>query len=563
MESRPVTRDSQGSAPADSLKGKVLGPTPDGRALLIEASGQVVTAQGDPNTQSGTPVLLRQGSDGSWKAMPLSKGLPEALREDLWNALSQVLESLPAAEAGKVPPEARAALQQLREALGGRSEAILSTSEQLFHALRQVPLPEDAPEILQQARNRPQLLKVQPQQEDQPLPVGTNFLEITGPDREGYSARLGGRPVTVQGPAGLSGNLGLWESWPAEDSRQWLTPSRPQAMPEHAPLPASVELTEPALEGFLQRILPESHSASAPELTRQTRELAATLRDVLTDFVKSRGQDPGSPPVREVDTRTLVRLLDAWSQEDSLAPAAFPNTAPEADRTRLARLLEGAVSRSRPLEEVLPELLATVHEAPQELPTLAAWAKRNLPELLRPHFPLGQGKEDPLQELALALAKDLASLPPDSPRHAQLKDVAQDLLGSDLRSRQAPDSPVQIPWLQPQPQQGYQEGNLRVLDRRGKREPSEGSRTRVAITMNPPQLGKVDASLELVGKLLRVELASADPATGELIRQNLSKLEASFKALGLSPSVTVGRDEPGLSPRPAPPANRPRLDLQA
>ncbi|MEN9353229.1 MAG: Flagellar hook-length control protein FliK [Fibrobacterota bacterium] len=560
MESQAISRDSLRSMIPDAMKGKVVGPSPDGKAILVEVAGQTLQAQGDPETSAGTPVVLRQDPDGNWKASPLNKGVPEDLRQELWQALSRFLDADPPGSTTAQGKELRQAIEQFRQALGGRSEGILSAAQETGRILRQQDLPDASPEILLDARTRPLLLKAR-SQDGQPLPSGTNFLEITGTlgkSQELYSARLGGRAAQVQGPAGLAGNLGLWESWPSNEAH-WLTPTRPQSAPSIPELPATVELSEAGLTGFLQRLLPESHTGNSPALTRETRALASLLQEVLSEAPQP---DPAAgnqttAARREVDSRTLLRLLDAWSQE---GPGL--DIFPETDKARLTRLLAGPVARSTPVEESVPRLMLLARENGQALPALADWARQNLSKLTHPHFPLGSGEEDPLRDLSLSLAKDFSNLPPDSPLRPQLKELAQEFLGSDLRSRQDPQGSVQVPWLQPQPQ-GMHEGNLRVLDRRRKPDGDSPQRTRVAITMQPPSLGKVDASLELTGRTLRVELASAEASTGQLIRQHLPTLAASLKALGLEPSVEVTKVEPTLSARPLVPAARPRLDLQA
>lgn len=575
MESRPISRDSAPNSPTESVKGKVVGPTPDGEGLIVEVAGQAFQAKGDPSTQAGTPVLLQPDRDGGWKAAPLGKSLPPELRAQLEQVLSSLLEPS-STEPFVLPAPLREALKQAQANLGAKGQAVLPQAQALAELLRRLPgLPESAPPVAREAKNRPLLLKAE---SATPPARGQQFLEITGPGPRpsaspattSYTARLGGKPIQLEGPPGLSGSLGLWDAWPASQDT-WLTPAAPRPASESLPpLPRTVERSAAGIAGVLQRLLPESLSAQDPTLSKQVADLANQIAEVLEEVpapVPAEGGTeevpaPSGPAPKEIDTRTLLRLLDAWSREES--QAVLPSQAePVPTKTRLRELLEGVVSRHAPLEVRAAALAALAGAHGNALPALEAWVRQNLSEPPKPLFPLGTGGADPLEELPLAVARDLARLPPESPLRAELREAARDLLGSDLRSGHSPDGKAQLPWVQPQPQ-GWQEGNLRVVDRRKSRGPeTPPDRTRVAISMTPPGLGQVDASLELSGLRLGVELRALDTATARLVRRELPQLERALKALGLEPALSAPEEAPKLSARRAVPQARSGLDLQA
>lgn len=576
MESRPISRDSQPSAASEPVKGKVVGPSPDGKALIVEVAGQAFQAKGDPSTQAGTPVVLQPDRDGGWKAAPLGKALPPELRAQLEQVLASLLDA-PASKGMPLPAPLQAALKQVQSNLGAKGQALLPQARTLAELLRNLPaLPESAPPLAQEARTRPLLLKAEG---TTPASKGQLFLEITGaapkpaaPSTQCYTARLGGKPVTLEGPPGLSGSQGLWDAWPAAQDT-WLTPAPARSTSEALPpLPRTVERSAAGIAGVLQRLLPESLSAQAPELARQVAELSEQLAQVLEESPLPAPSEAGTEnppaaeaaaaPSKEIDTRTLLRLLDAWSREEALPDLRDP-AGTVAPRERMRALLEGVVSRHAPLEVRAAALAALAGAHGDALPALEAWVRQNLSEPPRPLFPLGTGGADPLEELPLAVARDLARLPPESPLRAELREAARDLLGSDLRSGHSPDGKAQLPWVQPQPQ-GWQEGNLRVVDRRKSRGPeTPPDRTRVAISMTPPGLGQVDASLELSGLRLGVELRALDAETARLVRRELPQLERALKALGLEPTLSAPEEAARLSARRAVPPPRNGLDLQA
>lgn len=585
MESRPISRDSAPSTPTETVKGKVVGPAPDGEGLIVEVAGQAFQAKGDPSTQPGTAVQLQPDRDGGWKAAPLGKSLPPELRAQLELVLANLLES-PATETFSLPAPLRKALQEAQANLGAKGQAVLPQAQALAELLRRLPgLPESAPPLAREAKNRPLLLKAE---SSAPPTRGQQFLEITGPGPRpsaspattSYSARLGGKPVLLEGPPGLSGSQGLWDAWPASQE-SWLTPTPARANSGvQPPLPRTVERSAAGIAGVLQRLLPESLSAQDPALARQVSELASQIAEVLEEIpapgpsesepaqapfpsAASPESSPGPTPAsKEIDTRTLLRLLDAWSREES--QAVLPSQAdPVPTKARLRELLEGVVARHAPLEVRAAALAALAGAHGNALPALEAWVRQNLSEPPKPLFPLGTGGADPLEELPLAVARDLARLPPESPLRAELREAARDLLGSDLRSGHSPDGKAQLPWVQPQPQ-GWQEGNLRVVDRRKSRGPeTPPDLTRVAISMTPPGLGQVDASLELSGLRLGVELRALDAETARLVRRELPQLERALKALGLEPALSAPEEAPRLSARRTVPQARSGLDLQA
>lgn len=530
MDARPVRSERSPASPSDSfLRGRAVGPGPDGKGLLVDVSGELLNTPGDPSTPTGTPLVLARGSDGTWSPVTSPGSLPEALKQEILSMLTAV-NALDAK-----------GLDDLRAQLGGKSAGLLDALEHWRQsALKDSKASGSTSQLLQ----RPLLLQTDsfknaPQQE------GLLFLEITsgaGPD---YTARLGGQNVRLQGPPGLGGNQGLWKLWP-QDGNQWLTPAAATSEADAYPLPARVPLTPEGIRSALQRLVPEALEASQPELRREVESLAKELCEHLSATHDGDHITPGT--VREIETRQLLLALDAWSRPAEILPAS-----PEAaSRTLQQPPLDAAA---------LQRLAQQLQDAPQSPTALHAWIKQNLSKSSRHAlFPLGRGTDTPEDELALSLAKDLSRFLSDDALKPELRELAGSLAAMDLRAQQDPQGHVTLPWVQPQAGQ-WNEGTLRVVDRRKPRQGDGQARHCVEIALQPPALGHVDARLELQDKHLVVKLQAKEGSTADLLRQHLPELEDRLKALQLIPSTSVQTLQPSSAVIPA--ANPRRLDLKA
>jgi len=529
MDARPVRSERNPASPSESfLRGRAVGPGPDGKGLMVDVAGELLNTPGDPSTPTGTPLVLARGSDGTWSPVTSPSSLPEALKQE-------ILSMLAAANALDAK-----GLDDLRAQLGGKSAGLLDALELWRQSALKDPKQSDNTSAFQ----RPLLLQTDslkntPQQE------GLLFLEITsgaGPD---YTARLGGQNVRLQGPPGLSGNQGLWKLWP-QDGNQWLTPAAAPPETDAYPLPARVPLTPEGIRSALQRLVPEALEASQPELCLEVESLAKELCEHLSATHDGDHIAPGT--VREIETRQLLMALDAWSRPGEILLAS-----PEAASRTL---------QQPPLDAAgLQRLAQQLQDAPQSPTAVHAWIKQNLSKLSQHAlFPLGRGTGAPEDELALSLAKDLSRFLSDDALKPELRELAGSLVAMDLRAQQDPQGHVTLPWIQPQAGQ-WNEGTLRVVDRRKSRQGDGQARHCVEITLQPPALGHVDARLELQDKHLVVKLQAKEGSTSDLLRQHLPELEDRLKALQLIPSTSVQTLQPSSAVIPA--ANPRRLDLKA
>ena len=528
-------------APSEGLlKGQALGPAPDGTGILVEISGQVLSAKGDPATPTGSPLLLARGPDGSWNAVRADTSaaqLAGSLQADL---LAQLLESLPESATPELPA-------RLRQALATRPDAVVPA----------VAAANPSPEA------RPLLLRAMP---SGPLPAiqGDQLLEIEGARDGQYLARLGGRAVRLQGPEGLSGSQGLWRAL-SEGTDIWLVPARPADAPTNAlpALPARVEPSAKGIEGFLMRLLPETLGAGDPELSREVRELAKLLEPVLANLAHP-DADGGnaatasaplattsSAAARPIDARVLLRLLEAWCLQEEVPEAPAERAA------QLEALAKGPVAHAETAAELLPAFVQQAMNAPDTFPRLAAWARH---AASRVRFPLGESSDEAARELALAVAREIASRPPDAPELPQLRRLGSALLGEELQARQDLSQMLQLPWMLAQAP-GWEEGTLRVLDRRRSRTQDGSGRHAVEVTLQPEGLGRVEARLELNAKHLRVTLTAQEPGTRQQMHERLSELSQRLQRIGLTPDLSVG--EAATAPLAAVPTKPQRLDLQA
>jgi Flagellar hook-length control protein FliK len=530
MDAQPIRSERSSTSTSEAfLRGRVVGPGADGKGLIVEAAGELLSTQGDPSTPAGTPLVLARGNDGKWSPVATADSLPETLKQEILSML-----------AGTERLDAKS-LEDLRNQLSGKTTGLSEALENWRQSnLKLSKRSENSLTSLQ----RPLLLQTD-SLKNAPIQEGMLFLEITSGSGPEYGARLGGQSIQLKGPPGLAGNQGLWKLWP-EGGNQWLTPASAPQDPGAIPLPPRTPLTPDGIRSILQRLVPEAMDASQPELRHEVEMLAKDLFDHLSTTKDSTGVTSG--PSREIETRQLLLALDAWSQPAEIKGLSLT----EVDR-RLQKM---------PLDaQALQQLSQHMLDDPQAPAAVHTWIKQNLSKLSsHVAFPLGRGSDDAENELALSLAKDLSQFMTANPHKPELRELATSLSAMDLRAQQDPQGHVTLPWIRPQPDQ-WSEGALRVVDRRKPRKNTDQERHCVEITLQPPALGRVEARLELQDKHLTVKLQTNEVDTAVLIQKNLPELEERLKALQLIPSTSVQTQQPtsaAISPAPSQ-----RLDLKA
>jgi hypothetical protein len=243
-----------------------------------------------------------------------------------------------------------------------------------------------------------------------------------------------------------------------------------------------------------------------------------------------------------------VRVLAAWSLD-----------LPDVPAVRKATLAQA----SQDLPQALASLEKLVQRDPGRHPALEA-ALRDVREAGK--LPSGSLSDGPRRSLESAVLEALVRESPGRGDAAQLRDAAQTLLADRLPERSADGGNGQTYWTSAKGE--WEKARIVVRDER-EREGKGGTGApsdfhAVDIAMDPKGLGRVEARLELRGRILTTRLEAADPATADLLRRKLPELSRALSDLGLeSGGLEVRRKVPAKTSAPRKRGAGGSLDVRA
>jgi len=301
-----------------------------------------------------------------------------------------------------------------------------------------------------------------------------------------------------------------------------------------APSGASVPIAEPA-DRSPPRPSEVPPGTSATDLSKENATPTRTP--------DSRPDPPGSvadattagrttkPSFAQIPSDLAVRVLAAWSLDLPATSAVLKATL-------------GQVSQDPPA--ALASLEKLVQQNPGRHPALEA-ALQGLRETGR--LPAATLSEGPRRALESAVLEALAQESPDHEEAEPPRKAAQTLLADRLPDRTVGTDSGQTYWAERTGE--WEKARIVVRDDRQRREKGKGGSETppdfhaVDIGMDPKGLGRVDARLELRGRILTTRLDASDQATADLLRRRLPELSAAFEKLGLgSGGLEVRRKAP-------------------
>lgn len=561
----------------------------DGKALVRLSGGGQVQVAVDREIPAGTPVTVAAASDGT---LQLSVRTPDAelakLREAIWKTLRSLVgeslaselsaplakgdfaaaaRSLPSTGTAGSPSDAASELAQgtgpasvatgpiflsdgsaASPARGDALLAILSRMERNVYAAEfagqsQVLFgPSDvepSTRLLARARPLPGGGAVWT-----PVPAAT-AVDRALPDRIQAGtdgARELFRWAGVQ-DAGPEDEADLGKAL-ADAARSLLDGTREDAA-DVAPTPVATG-TE-WVEGRGLEEAPASGAPAAPSPGGSLPVAAQATAVVRTSTPGTRAPSPGdseatspssaavipagSVPVQPSDARAsrpssaqipsdlAVRVLASWSLD-----------LPDAPAVRKATL--GQVAEDLP--STLSNLDALVQKNPGRHPALEA-ALGDLRETAK--LPAGTLADGPRRALEAAVLDALVQESTDRGDAEPLRKAAQALLADRLPERSTDVQGGQTYWTAGNGE--WEKARIVVRDERERKGKGRGDAPSdfhsVDVSMDPKELGRVDAHLELRGQVLTTRLEAADAATADLLRQRLPELSQAFSRLGLEP----------------------------
>jgi hypothetical protein len=264
---------------------------------------------------------------------------------------------------------------------------------------------------------------------------------------------------------------------------------------------------------------PEENQAAVPALVPPEPALA-----VPSDERTSK------PSSAQIPSNMAVRVLAAWSLDLPAAPSVQKATLGQA---------------TQDLPQALASLEKLVQQNPGRHPALEA-ALQNLRESGK--LPPGTLSDAPRRSLEAAVLEALVQESTDHGDAEPLRNAAQALLADRFPDASRGEQSGQSYWAAGGGQ--WEKARIVVRDERERKGKAKNDAPSdfhsVDVSMDPTQLGRVDAHLELRGHILTTRLQATDPATADLLRQRLPELSQAFSKLGLE----LG----GLDVRQKPPA---------